>query len=104
MLFQIQIRQDSGGSGQIYNYITKPLAENIHVFVSFTYVIIALLGLFTAYRIYSSWQSGEEDNVIGSIAKWFLGMVLVIFLVTGLQMWLDSNPADDSGVEYNFNN
>ncbi len=101
-LLQVVIRQESPTNGQINARITNPLAENVGIIVNFVWVVLAILALTTAYRIYSNWMNGEDENTVQSISKWLLGMVLCLALIGGLKLWLASNPAYDSGVNYNF--
>lgn len=99
---QVVLRQETPSNGQINARITNPLAENIGSIVNFVWAVLALLAIIIAYRIYLNWQSGEEENTVQAISKWLLGMVLCLALIGGLKLWLASNPAYDSGVNYNF--
>lgn len=101
-LAQIYLRTENPTNGEINARITNPLAQHVGSFVSFTYAVLAILGIITAYRIYTLWQAGEEDNIIQSISRWILGMVLCLALIAGLKLWMATNPAYDSGVNYNF--
>lgn len=101
-LLQVVIRQESPTNGQINSRITNPLAQNIDTVVNFVWAVLAILAIITAYRIYSVMQSGEEDNVVQSMSRWFLGMVLCLALIGALKIWANSNPAPASGVNYNF--
>ena len=99
---QVIIRQDAPSSGQINGHLTNPLARNIHVFANLVYVIIAILSILGAYKIYNSWVNGELDEIIPKITRWFLGMVLCVVLLVSLEKWLESNPVSDSGQNYDI--
>src|SRR5690606_20845495 len=92
-LAQIYLRTENPTNGEINARITNPLAQHVGSFVSFTYAVLAILGIITAYRIYTLWQAGEEDNIIQSISRWILGMVLCLALIAGLKLWMATNPA-----------
>lgn len=98
----IDIVGDSPSNGWFHTLVVAPLADNVHVFVTLTYLILALLSMITAYRIYINWQAGTNDNIISDISKWFLGMVLCIVLITALKTWIEMNPVPISGVDVNF--
>ena len=99
-LLQVSIRSDAPSNGQINGHFTNPLANNMHIFVNLVYAILAILAILQAYKIYNSWVQGDLDEVIPKVIRWFLGMVLCIFLLFGLERWMATNPVSDSGQKY----
>ena len=98
----IDIRSDESSNGWINRLITNPLAENMGVFVTFTYTVLAILAVIIAFRIFSNWQAGNSDNIISDISKWALGMLLCVCLLVGLKTWVALNPVPASSVDINF--
>ncbi|MGM9512459.1 DUF4134 family protein [Larkinella sp. GY13] len=101
-ILAVDVLGDSASEGWIHKLITVPIANNINLIVNLTFVILGLLSLLTAYRIYSNWQAGNSETIVSDISKWFLGMVLCLALISGLKAWVGLNPVPVSGVEFNF--
>jgi hypothetical protein len=95
-LLQVDLHGGDGGlnvGGK--EYIAKPLLDNFPVFYNFAMIVLFIIALFAAHRIYSKWQLGE-DNVMPHVAKWFGGIIVVFFLITFLKVFIASQ--DFSGV------
>jgi Domain of unknown function (DUF4134) len=82
-LLQFTVRSDA--NGLIKEAVSKPINENYVVFERFAFVILALLGLGIAFRIYRDWNMGQSEDIYGRIAKWFGGIILVIALLKLLE-------------------
>jgi hypothetical protein len=66
--------------------VTRPLAEKIPVIINFVFVVLALVSLGVAGKIYTRWQEGDT-NVIPMITRWFFGMLLTLALLFFLQAY-----------------
>lgn len=76
---------DTGLNAGAKNYIAQPLLNNFPVFYNFTVVCLMVLAIWISHRIYVRWQLGD-DEVLPSITKWFLGLVLTFSLITFLKV------------------
>lgn len=100
-LLQVTLRQETASNGQISGRVTRHLAANADTIERLVMVILALLGLLAAYRIYAKWQAGEDQNIVWDISKWFLGMVLCLSLLFGLKLLLQDN-SNTGGFDINW--
>ena len=74
----------------ITDEFTTPLSNRLGAFVTFVYVVCALLSVVGGLRIFSRWQTGDSD-VTGDVWRWGLAIITVLLLITLLSELASNN-------------
>ncbi len=87
----------------ITDEFTTPLSSRLGTFVTFVYVVCALLSVVGGLRIFSRWQAGNTD-ITGDIWRWGLAIITVLLLVTVLSELASNNatgPVNITKTDFN---
>lgn len=90
----------------LYNDGYLPMMNYMAYVFQFTWVIVLLLAILGAYRIYYRWQSGE-DGITQDIFKWTASLLTVLTLSVFLNYFFENSgnnyakslPADTFNVD-----